>query len=148
MKIINRKVYTLDEMTQDELNELALERNTLVAENETLKEQLFEEKTKNYNLDIYGFSVIVRDNKTMILDTETLKYLKNVESKYNKLIKQKCSFTHKHYKQQRVFIKWLEDSIKVEKDETISRILRFILCNYKESINLGKMNKGISYFLF
>lgn len=43
MKIINRKVYTLDEMTQDELNELALERNTLVAENSKLK-------NKNKNL--------------------------------------------------------------------------------------------------
>lgn len=40
MKIINAKVYTIEEITQEDLNNLALERNTLVQENEELKSQL------------------------------------------------------------------------------------------------------------
>ena len=40
MKIINAKVYTIEEITQEDLNNLALERNALVQENEELKSQL------------------------------------------------------------------------------------------------------------
>ena len=40
MKIFNTKLYVLEEMTQEDLNNLALERNTLAEENKTLKQQL------------------------------------------------------------------------------------------------------------
>lgn len=38
MKIFNTKLYILEEMTQEDLNNLALERNTLLKENARLKE--------------------------------------------------------------------------------------------------------------
>ena len=40
MKIFNTKLYVLEEMTQEDLNNLALERNTLAEENKRLKQQL------------------------------------------------------------------------------------------------------------
>ena len=40
MKIFNTKLYVLEEMTQEDLNNLALERNTLAEENKMLKQQL------------------------------------------------------------------------------------------------------------
>lgn len=40
MKIFKTKLYVLEEMTQDDLNNLALERNTLEKENKMLKRQL------------------------------------------------------------------------------------------------------------
>lgn len=40
MRIFNTKLYVLEEMTQEDLNNLALERNTLAEENKMLKQQL------------------------------------------------------------------------------------------------------------
>lgn len=40
MKIFNTKLYILEEMTQEDLNNLALERNTLQQENTQLKEDI------------------------------------------------------------------------------------------------------------
>ena len=39
MKMFNTKLYILEEMTQEDLNNLALERNTLAKENARLKEE-------------------------------------------------------------------------------------------------------------
>ena len=40
MKIFNTKFYILEEMTQEDLNNLALERNTLAKENARLKDKI------------------------------------------------------------------------------------------------------------
>ena len=53
MKIFNTKLYILEEMTQEDLNNLVLERNTLVKENARLKDKI--EKAVEYikNIDKY-----------------------------------------------------------------------------------------------
>ena len=53
MKIFNTKLYILEEMTQEDLNNLALERNTLAKENARLKDKI--ERAIEYikNIDKY-----------------------------------------------------------------------------------------------
>ena len=42
LKILNAKVYDLETLTQEDLNKLALERNTLVKENERFIDEIIE----------------------------------------------------------------------------------------------------------
>ena len=126
MKIINAKVYTIEEITQEDLNNLALERNTLVQENEELKSQLrgtthcFDEEEHNKlkeeitnlskEIDMWNskYNDMFDENRMLKEALETKSYCKYA-NKCDEL--DDCSIDNK-LNQQKEFINYLEKEIK------------------------------------
>ena len=105
IKIINTKVYKMEEITQDDLNNLALERNTLVQENNHLSEQL---KLLTSKLDEYDLIVDERN--------QLKKQLENMTDNYcnaSKLKHERASKIVEMNNQQKKLKEQLENSIKV-----------------------------------
>lgn len=126
MKIINAKVYTIEEITQEDLNNLALERNTLVQENEELKSQLRgtthcfdEEEHKKLKEEITNLSkdVDMWNSKYNDMFDENKELKSQLEDKTEDYRRMKDNFDSKVDvlteidTQQKKFIKWLENEI-------------------------------------
>ena len=132
MKIINAKVYTIEEITQEDLNNLALERNTLVQENEELKSQLRgtthcfdEEEHKKLKEEITNLSkdVDMWNSKYNDMFDENLELKKQLRDKTEDYRRMKDNFDSKVdvltkiATQQKEFIKFLEDEIKLYEND-------------------------------
>lgn len=79
MKIFNTKLYILEEMTQEDLNNLALERNTLVKENKRQQTNWSELKKSLKSLYDFDTGVISQDYLECVQDT--LDKMKELEGK-------------------------------------------------------------------
>lgn len=79
MKIFNTKLYILKEMTQEDLNNLALERNTLVKENKRQQTNWRELKKSLKSLYDFDTGVISQDYLECVQDT--LDKMKELEGK-------------------------------------------------------------------
>lgn len=79
MKIFNTKLYILKEMTQEDLNNLALERNTLVKENKRQQTNWSELKKSLKSLYDFDTGVISQDYLECVQDT--LDKMKELEGK-------------------------------------------------------------------
>ncbi len=168
MKIINAKVYTIEEITQEDLNNLALERNTLVQENEELKSQLrgtthcfddeehnrLKEEITNLSKDVDMWNAKYND---MFDENKELK--KQLENCYcNRMdcsgrikdSKVYDSLVQKVETQQKEFIDWLEDEIKKQKEDIFANsfidlyIKRIKILKIEEILNKYKEIIGVS----
>lgn len=77
MKIFNTKLYVLEEMTQEDLNNLALERNSLAEENKTLKQQLDYLRSGEYHNQLR----FERDMLQHIVDYNRVLYMYEIKRK-------------------------------------------------------------------
>ena len=140
MKIINAKVYTIEEITQEDLNNLALERNTLVQENEELKSQL---RGTTHCFDEEEHNRLKEENKELKLQNTDLRADIMIQKQAipNKLIKDKSFYdlydmpTYEDLlTQQKKFIKYLKDMLDNENDIFSVIRVKDVLNKYKEII--------------
>lgn len=126
IKVINAKVYKIEEITQDDLNNLALERNTLAQENKRLSEQL---ELLTSKLDEYD--LIVDERNQLKKQLENSIKVNMADHKYASECEDKVVTLEAHQKE---FIKYLEDNYKETQDIWYIKILQ----KYKETIGDDK----------
>lgn len=105
-KIFNTKIYILEEMTQEDLNQLALERNKLEQENKQLKE---------------NYEAVLRQRDDITKNaTETIeKYQqdkKQLQQRFNNLVeeyKDKAEYTHNLIERIDKAIEHIKDKTKI-----------------------------------
>lgn len=144
IKVINAKVYKIEEITQDDLNNLALERNTLAQENKRLSEQL---ELLTSKLDEYD--LIVDERNQLKKQLENSIKVNMADHKYASECEDKVVTLEAYQKK---FTKWLEDEIYTIKT-TFSQIngnyglmnekleaLKEVLQKYEEIMNGTEQN--------
>lgn len=144
IKVINAKVYKIEEITQDDLNNLALERNTLAQENKRLSEQL---ELLTSKLDEYD--LIVDERNQLKKQLENSIKVNIADHKYASECEDKVVILEAYQKE---FIKYLEDEIHTI-ETTFSQIngnyglmnekleaLKEVLQKYEEIMNGTEQN--------
>lgn len=144
IKVINAKVYKIEEITQDDLNNLALERNTLAQENKRLSEQL---ELLTSKLDEYD--LIVDERNQLKKQLENSIKVNMADHKYASECEDKVVILEAYQKE---FIKYLEDEIHTI-ETTFSQIngnyglmnekleaLKEVLQKYEEIMNGTEQN--------
>ena len=130
MKIFNTKLYVLEEMTQEDLNNLALERNTLAEENKRLKQQLDYLRSGEY----YNQLRFERDMLQDIVDKSEVskedKEFIDMKHRNTELLKENQQLKE----QQKEFINYLKSMLKNEKDNFSVARVKDVLEKYKEIV--------------